>query len=62
MGALAALRFDPEMRAYYDRLVARGKARKQALCALMHKLLRRMTGKLRDHYAAARARPITAAA
>ena len=51
MAALVAVARDPSLRAYYDHLVARGKPKPSALCAVMHKLLRRMMGRLRDFYA-----------
>jgi hypothetical protein len=49
MAALAATIWNPGLEAYYERLVGRGKAKKQALGAVMHKLLRQLMGKLRDH-------------
>jgi len=39
MPILTAVRFNPWLRAYYDRLVSRGKPRKVALVAAMRKLL-----------------------
>ncbi|GLV47825.1 IS110 family transposase [Thermus sp. LT1-2-5] len=51
MGALVAVRHDPEMLAFYHRLLSRGKRKKQALLAVAHKLLRRMMGRLRAYYA-----------
>jgi transposase len=39
MGALAAVRFNPVLRAFYQRLRAAGKLPKVALTACMHKLL-----------------------
>lgn len=39
MPTLSAVRFNPWLRAYYDRLIARGKLRKVALVAAMRKLL-----------------------
>jgi len=51
MGALVAVRHDPEMRAFYHRLLSRGKRKKQALLAVAHKLLGRMMGWLREYYA-----------
>ena len=53
MAALAATVWNPELKAYYERLVARGKAKRQALGAVMHKLLRQLMGKLNDHRNAA---------
>ncbi len=46
--ALPAIRFNPVLRAYFHRLIERGKTRMQALGAVMHKLLRRLMGRLRD--------------
>ncbi len=51
VGALVAVRHDPEMGAFYRRLLSRGKRNEQALVAVAHKLLRRMMGRLREHYA-----------
>ena len=51
MGALVAVRHDPEIGAFYHRLLSRGKRKKQALVAVAHKLLRRMMGRLREYYA-----------
>jgi transposase len=45
--AMAAIRWDPELRAWYERLCARGKAGKSAVCAVAHKLLRPMMGRIR---------------
>jgi transposase len=39
MPVLTAVRFNPWLRAYYERMVWRGKARKVALVAAMRKLL-----------------------
>lgn len=39
MSALVATRFNPLIRAFYQRLCAAGKAKKVALTACMHKLL-----------------------
>jgi transposase len=38
MGALVAVRHDPEMGAFYHRLLSRGKRNEQALVAVAHKL------------------------
>jgi transposase len=51
MGALVAVRHDPEMGAFHHRLLWRGKRNEQALVAVAHKLLRRMMGRLRACYA-----------
>jgi len=37
-GALVAVRHDPEMGAFYRRLLSRGKRNEQALVAVAHKL------------------------
>lgn len=50
LAALVAVRHDPEMKAFYLRLLSRGKKRKQALLAVAHKLLRRLTGRLKAYY------------
>jgi transposase len=52
MAAMAAIRCDPEITRAYERLCARGKAAKSATCAIAHKLLRQMMGRLRDQRAA----------
>lgn len=52
MAATVAIRHDADLKAFFDRLVGRGKAKKSALCAVMHKLLRRLMGRLRAFYAA----------
>jgi len=48
LAAMAAIRFDPEIAAWHQRLCDRGKAPKSAVCAVAHKLLRRMMGKIRE--------------
>jgi len=55
MAALVAVRHDPELGAFYRKLVSRGKKKKQALVAVAHKLLRRMMGRLKAHYQAQQA-------
>lgn len=62
MAALVALRHDLDLRRFHDRLVGRGKPRQSALCAVMHKLLRRMMGQLRAYYAAQATPPLALAA
>jgi transposase len=47
-GARSARQWDPELRAFSERLRARGKPKKVALVAVMHKLLRRLMGRLRE--------------
>ena len=51
VAAVVAVRRDPELAAFRDRLRGRGKPHASALCAVMHKLLRRMMGRLRAFYA-----------
>ncbi len=47
LAAMAAIRWDPNIAAWYARLCARGKTAKCATCAVAHKVLRRMMGKIR---------------
>ena len=47
LAAMTAIRFDPEIKGWYERLLARGKAAPCATCAVAHKLLRRMMGRIR---------------
>lgn len=49
MPALAASRFDPNVRAFRDKLVGRGKAKMQAVVAVMRKLLHAIHGMLRTN-------------
>jgi transposase len=51
MAATTALRFDPALRAFHNRLTGRGKHPASAKCAVMHKLLRQLMGRLRVYYA-----------
>ena len=51
LAAMAAIRCDPSIKAWYARLCERGKAAQSALCAVAHKLLRQMMGRLRDQRA-----------
>jgi transposase len=60
LAALVAITHDAALRAVYDRHVARGHAPKSGLCVVMHKLLRRMMGELRAHYAAQATAPALA--
>lgn len=48
LAAGVAIRFDPAIAAWYHRLRERGKAPKCALCAVAHKILRQLMGKIRD--------------
>lgn len=50
--ALAAIRFDPDIGAWYAQLRARGKSLKSARCAVAHKILRRLMGRLQVFRAA----------
>lgn len=49
MPALVAARFDPTLRAFYQQLLARGKRKRQALAALMRKILHAIYGMFRHH-------------
>jgi transposase len=48
LAAQCAVRFDPVIKTWYAGLCARGKAPQSALCAVAHKLLRQMMGRLRQ--------------
>jgi transposase len=48
MATLVAVRFNPAVKAFYQRLVAAGKAKKLALTAAMRKLLVMLNAMLRD--------------
>jgi transposase len=47
LAAMTASRYDPELKAWYERLLGRGKTAQSATCAVAHKLLRRLMGRLR---------------
>ena len=47
MAALSAVRANPTLKAFYDRLLAAGKAKKVALIACAHKLLTILNAMLR---------------
>jgi transposase len=49
MAALVGVRHNPVLRSFYDGLLARGKPKKVALTACMHKLLTILHALLRDH-------------
>jgi len=53
IAALPAIRFDPIMRAFYDRLKEKGKPGKVALVAVMRKMLIILNTRMKEHYAAA---------
>lgn len=48
MGALVAVQHNPVLNAFYTRLLSHGKAKKVALTACMHKLLRILNAMIRD--------------
>jgi transposase len=62
VAATVALQHDASLRAFRDRLVGRGKHPASAKCAAMHKLLRRMMGRLRAFYATHQEAPAMLAA
>jgi transposase len=49
MAALCASRFNPVIKAFYERLIAAGKLRKVALVACMRKLITHLNAMVRDH-------------
>jgi len=49
MPALVALRREPHLRAFYQRLLSRGKARLQAVVAVMRKLLHALFAMFRSN-------------
>ncbi|MBD3661544.1 MAG: IS110 family transposase [Arenibacter algicola] len=49
--ALPAIRFDPILRAFYDRLRERGKPGKVAVVAVVRKMVTILNARMRDHYA-----------
>jgi transposase len=51
MPALVAIRFDPHLRAFYQRLLANGKEKLQALVAVMRKLLHAIFGMFKHRQA-----------
>ena len=62
LAALSAVRFDPQMAAFHARLRARGKATKAATCAVAHKILRQLMGKIREQRKELHAAPVPLAA
>jgi transposase len=48
MGTLVAVQHNPALKAFYERLLGQGKAKKVALIACMHKLLRILNAMIRD--------------
>lgn len=61
LAAQCAVRCDPVMRAWYEALCARGKAPQSAVCAVAHKLLRQMMGRLKQARAARTATTVSSA-
>ena len=49
MAALVAVRFNPVIKAFYERLLNKGKLKKVALTACMHKLLIVLNAMMKDH-------------
>ena len=48
LAAMCAIQRDPQIQAWYRSLCARGKAPQSATCAVAHKLLRQLMGKIRE--------------
>ena len=53
VAALPAIRFDPDMKALFQRLKAKGKPGKVALVAVMRKMIVILNARMRDHSATA---------
>ena len=51
MAALVAIRYNARMKAFYEHLLAQGKAKKVGLIAVMRKLLITLNAMLRDNKA-----------
>jgi hypothetical protein len=49
MPALSAKQHDPQVRAYFQHLVANGKKPLQAVCAIMRKLIHAIPGMLKNN-------------
>lgn len=49
MGAVVAMRYNPVIKAFYERLVERGKSKKLALTACVHKMLVILNAMVRDN-------------
>ena len=62
VAATVAVRYDGDLTIFRARLLGRGHAPLSATCAVMHKLLRRMMGRLRAFYAAGNATEVLIAA
>lgn len=48
MSSLSSIRFDPVLKSFYERLVAKGKPKKVALVAVMRKLLTMINARMRE--------------
>lgn len=51
MAALVAVRFNPVIKAFYERLLSKGKLKKVALTACMHKLLIVLNAMMKNNHA-----------
>ena len=49
MAALVAIRFNPPIKAFYERLIQKGKLKKVAITACMHKLLIFLNAMMRNN-------------
>ena len=49
MATLVASRYEPQIKAFYERLRSKGKPFKVAINACMHKLLRILNARMRDY-------------
>jgi transposase len=49
MGAIVAMRHNPIIKAFYDRLIERGKPKKLAITACVHKMLVILNAMVRDN-------------
>lgn len=49
MPALVAIKYNPVMRAFYEKLQAKGKLKKVAICAVMRKLVHIIYGVLKSN-------------
>ena len=52
MCVLSAVRYDPKLKAFYQKLLAAGKCKMKALTACMHKMLVIINARIRDGLAA----------
>lgn len=48
MLALVAIQHEPNIKAFYERLISKGKAKKVAICAVMRKLVHIIYGVLKS--------------